>query len=82
MPSPFNLKDNGLDCAISAAHPLEQCMTNYRNYLSVLEYYFSIAQYLLFKLLQIPAQGITSLRTEGKGRLFTPNELFLHFSLP
>lgn len=26
-PSSFNLKDNGADCAISAAHPLQQCRT-------------------------------------------------------
>jgi len=29
LPSSFNLKDNGLDCALSAAHPLQQCMTSY-----------------------------------------------------
>lgn len=51
IPPPFNLKDNGLDCAISAVHPLEQCKTNYWNYFSILLYYFSTAQYLLFKLL-------------------------------
>lgn len=69
----FSLEDNGLDCAISAAHPREPCVPSSWNYSG---YYSAVPN---STALEIPIAVNTSVGHENRGRLFTANELFLHF---